>query len=98
MIVNISELAFRHLKSLIHLNLSECQVKNVHQSAFSDLSKLEILDLSFNCIEEMNETYFSDLINLKEINLNKNPFIYNYKDILKFYNSLNIKNLSLVID
>ena len=88
---------FKYLVHLTDLNLYQCHLLSVNRDTFCDLSELESLNLSDNSIEEMDEQHFRDLIKLKTVNLYKNPFIYR-KDIVKFYNNLNLIDLDLIID
>ena len=63
---------FSRLKSLIKLDMFDCNLRSIKKEWFSSFNKLEDLDLSYNQIEILELTAFKNLKELKKLTLDQN--------------------------
>ncbi len=63
---------FKHLKTLVELNLYSNQIESLDEATFIGTDQLSILNLSKNKIKTLPRNLFKDMINFNEINLSGN--------------------------
>ena len=66
--------------SLLHLDISGCNVHSVSVETFANVSALEQLVLQYNMLEYLDSDVFSGLVNLKRIYLTSNKLQYLHPD------------------
>lgn len=72
-IENIPDRSFlRYAKSLISLNMHDCDVKEVSEYAFDGLTHLRKLSLAYNNITSVRDRWFAQLISLQQLDLSHN--------------------------
>jgi hypothetical protein len=63
---------FKHLQTLVELNLYSNQIESLDETTFIGTDQLSILNLSKNKIKTLPRNLFKDMINLNEINFSGN--------------------------
>lgn len=83
--------ALNGLKSLIDLDMSNCELTQVHTEAFSHTPKLSKLNLSDNKLKLENAGVLRHLAHLKELHLERNQIGYSSIENGLFSNLLNLE-------